>query len=219
MVKEYRQRIFSPPAGSLDLLLVRHGESEAAREGVPFALFDGQGDPALHPNGKQQAEQVANRLESNQFDALYVTSLRRTQQTAAPLARLLDMTPIIEPDLREVFLGDWDAGLYRIKAAKGDPTFRKAFETHEWGEIPGAETTAELHARVAAALERMRTAHAGQRVVAFVHGGVIGAVMSLATGARPFAFNGAANGSISRVVLSERRMIVRGYNDCTHLTD
>ena len=50
-----------------------------------------------------------------------------------------------------------------------------------------------------------------------VHGGVIAAAMSLATGAAPFAFLQAENGSISRLVMDGDKMKVRGYNDVSHL--
>ena len=40
--------------------------------------------------------------------ALFVTPLARTQQTAAPLADELALEPLVEPDLREVYLGDWE---------------------------------------------------------------------------------------------------------------
>jgi probable phosphoglycerate mutase len=214
---EYRQPVYSPPPGAVDLLLIRHGESEPARPGQSFALVDGQGDPALHPQGHAQAARIADRLRGDPIAALYVTSLRRTHQTAAPLAQALGLTPHIEPDLREVSLGDWDGGLYRIKAAQGDPLYRRAQTEQEWGLIPGAETTAALHARVATALARIAAAHPGQRIAAFVHGGVIGAALAIATGARAFAFNGAANGSISRLVLHDGAMILRGFNDTVHL--
>ena len=217
MTKEYRQHVFQVPPRAVDLLLIRHGESAAARPGESFPMVDGHGDPDLHENGRRQAEQVGARLAATPLAALYVTTLRRTHQTAAPLAARLGLTPLVEPDLREICLGEWDGGLYRIKAAEGAPEFQRAVANQEWGEIPGAETTAQLRDRVAAALARIATAHADQRVAAFVHGGVIGAALALASGAQPFAFNGAANGSISRIVLTQDRMIVRGFNDCTHL--
>lgn len=217
MTREYRQAVYRPPAGAMDLLLVRHGESEPARPGQPFPLRDGHGDPSLHPRGHEQARAVAARLRSETLHAIYVTTLRRTHQTAAPLVERLGLTPIVEPDLREVHLGDWDGGEYRIRAANGDPAWQRALARHEWGEIPGAETTAALQARVRAALLRLAAAHADQRIAAFVHGGVIGAALAIATGARPFAFNGAANGSISRLVIHGEEMTLRCYNDCAHL--
>lgn len=215
--REYRQHVYRAPAGAADLLLIRHGESEPAHPDRPFPMKDGHGDPALHPAGEAQAAAVAERLKSLDLAAIYVTILRRTHQTAAPLAAHLGLTPIVEPDLREVHLGDWDRGLYRIRAAERHPALDRARDRQEWGEIPGAETTAALHRRVRRGLLRIAQAHADQTVAVFVHGGVIGAAMAMACGARPFAFNTAANGSISRLVIHGEDMTVCGFNDCAHL--
>jgi probable phosphoglycerate mutase len=217
MSTEYHQTTYTPPAGAADLLLIRHGRTEPARPGVSFAMKGGHGDPALHPEGEAQALAVAERLATEPLSALYVTTLRRTHQTAAPLADRLGLTPLVEADLREVHLGDWDGGLYRIKSAENAPEFQRAKALQEWGEIPGAETTAALHLRVRSGLMRIAAAHPDQRVAVIVHGGVIGAAMALASGSEPFAFLGAANGSISRLVIHGDRMIVRGFNDCAHL--
>ena len=217
MTQEYRQPVYQPPAGAADILLIRHGESEPARPGVNFAMKDGQGDPALHPEGQVQAQAIAARLKAEPIDAIYVTNLRRTHQTAAPLAAHLGLRPVEERDLREVHLGEWDGGLYRIKAAEDDPAFARARDRQDWGEIPGAETTAAVQARVHAALLRIAAAHADQLLAVFVHGGVIGTAMSVATGSQAFAFLGAANGSISRLVVRGDEMTVRGFNDVAHL--
>lgn len=217
MTKEYRQLRFQPPKGAADLLLIRHGETEAARPGVSFAMKDGHGDPALRPEGQAQAQQVAARLAGGAIDAIYVTKLRRTHQTAAPLAAALGLTPVENPDLHEVHLGDWDGGEYRIRAANNDPLFRQARDAGEYGHIPGAETTAALHTRVKRGLFNIAAAHPDQRVAVVVHGGVIGAALSLATDAHVWAFAGAANGSISQLVIHNDRMILRGFNDVSHL--
>lgn len=144
---EYRQHVFTPPPGAADILLIRHGESQAAHPDRPFPLVDGHGDPALHENGRAQAVAIGERLKEESLAAVYVTTLRRTHQTAAPLLAHLRMQHRVEPDLREVFLGDWDGGLYRKKAAENDPAFIRARAEQEWGHIPGAETTAELQTR------------------------------------------------------------------------
>ena len=101
--------------------------------------------------------------------------------------------------------------------AQRDPLFLKSLQNHEWGEIPGAETTSALHARVRASLMRIACAHPEQLVAVFVHGGVIGAALSIATGAKPFAFLGAANGSINRLVINDEQIFVRSFNETGHL--
>ncbi len=217
MSEEYHQTRFSPPPGAADLLLIRHGRTEAARPGMSFPMKDGHGDPALHPEGEEQARALATRLAHEPLAAIYVTNLRRTHQTAAPLAARLGLVPRVEADLREVHLGDWDGGLYRIKAAENAPEFQRAFARQEWGEIPGAETTAALHGRVRAGLLRIAAAHPDERVAVVVHAGVVGAAMAIASGSQPFAFNRVANGSISRIVIRDEQMIVQGFNDVCHL--
>lgn len=217
MSDEARQHRFKPAKGACDILLIRHGETQAAKRGEMFPMLDGQGDPALRPEGEAQARAVAQRLRDVPIDAIYVTTMQRTHQTAAPLAVALGLTPQVEADLREVSLGDWDGGEYRFRAAENDPAFLRAREKECWGELPGAETFAALQARVLRGLRRIAQAHPDQLVAVVVHGGVVGAALAAATGSRNFGFNGADNGSISRVVIHGDQMILRGFNDVTHL--
>ncbi len=213
----YRQAQFRLPPGATELLLIRHGESEAAYLEEPFPLVDGHADPELARNGRAQAELVADRLAKAPIDAIYVTTLRRTAQTAAPLAQRLGLTPQVEKDLREVNLGDWEAGLFRKKVAENHPIAERMWTEERWDVIPGAEPAPAFAARIEGAIKRIAAAHPDQRVAVVVHGGVIGQALALATGSRPFAFLGADNGSISRLVVTPQRWILRGYNDTAHL--
>ena len=217
MSEGFRQHSYQPPEGATEVILVRHGESRAASKENPFPLVDGHGDPELHPNGEQQAIAVGERLKDEKIDAIYVTSLQRTVQTAAPLAAHLGMSMRVEADLREVCLGEWEGGVLRMKAAAGDPIFLKMQAEERWDAIPGAESWETLNARITAALARIHEAHANQKVVAVVHGGVIGHILAHATGASPFAFNGADNGSISRIVLHQDGIKTRSFNDNIHV--
>jgi 2,3-bisphosphoglycerate-dependent phosphoglycerate mutase len=213
----FRQHRFMPPPGATTILLVRHGESAPAVAGQPFPLRDGHGDPPLDPVGERQAELLAERLRLEKIDAIYVTTLRRTHQTAAPLARELGLEPIEEPDLREVFLGDWEGGEFRVRAATGDPVFRQIWEQERWDVIPGGEAMDAFDERVWRGFQRIVAAHADQRVMAIAHGGVIGQLLHRVTGSRRFAFSGSDNASISEVVASPERIILRRYNDVAHL--
>ena len=216
---EYRQTSFTAPPGATEIILVRHGESRAATPAQPFPLVDGHGDPELHENGHRQAEAVGLRLRAEPIDAIYVTSLRRTAETAAPLANHLGLQPIVEPDLREVFLGEWEGGVLRQKAHENDPIYLQMREEQRWDVIPGAESWQQLHERLMRGLGRIHAQHVDQRVVAVVHGGVIAHIVAHASGARPFAFQGADNGSISHIVMLNDTIIVRSFNDSVHVRD
>jgi 2,3-bisphosphoglycerate-dependent phosphoglycerate mutase len=213
----FRQHRFVAPPGATTMLLVRHGESAPSHPDRPFPLRDGHGDPELDPVGQEQAQLLADRLADEKLNAIYVTTLVRTHQTAAPLAARLGLTPVEEPDLREVFLGEWEGGLFRARAVAGDPLFQKIFAEERWDVIPGAEPHDEFDERIWRGFQRIVAAHADQTVMVVSHGGVIGQLLHRVTGSRRFAFAGADNASISEIVASPERIVLRRYNDVAHL--
>jgi probable phosphoglycerate mutase len=213
----YRQSRFRLPPGATDIMVIRHGESEAAYMDKPFPLTDGHADPELSEHGREQAERLAERLAKTPIDAIYVTSLHRTVQTAAPLAERLGLTPQVEPDLREVHLGEWEAGRFRKMVADNHPIARRMWAEERWDVIPGAEPAEAFAGRTGGAIKRIAAAHPDQRVAVVVHGGVIAVLLAMATGSRAFAFLGADNASISRLVITSERWILRLYNDTAHL--
>ena len=213
----YHQTRFAPPPGSSELLLVRHGASAPADPAEPFPDKDGHADPPLAPEGRAQAELLAERLAGQRIDAIYVTSLRRTRETAAPLASRIGLELIEEPDLREVHLGEWEGGLFRQKAAESHPTFVQMVEEERWDVIPDAESLDALSARVVPAVNRIAASHVDERVVVVAHGGVIGTILAHASNSSPFAFVASENTSISHLVVHEERWLVRRFNDTVHL--
>jgi probable phosphoglycerate mutase len=215
--RRFPQARFTAPPGACELLLVRHGQSEDAVEGEPFATLDGHADPPLSELGRHQAQRLAARLAAGHLDALYVTTLRRTVETAAPLAALTGLAPTVEPDLREIFLGDWEGWVFEQKFVDRDPVAREMVRRQRWDLAPGSESVDVFRARVRAGVERIASRHADGRVVVVVHGGVIGEVLAQATGSEPWAFVGADNGSLSQVVVTGGRWVLRRFNDTTHL--
>ncbi|WP_119422829.1 histidine phosphatase family protein [Desertibaculum subflavum] len=74
--------------------LIRHGRAAAG--------FGEAVDPGLDDLGRQQAEAVAARWTGRPAIALAASPLRRTQETAAPLARAWSAVPRIEPRIAEI---------------------------------------------------------------------------------------------------------------------
>jgi probable phosphoglycerate mutase len=219
--ERYPQRAWALPDTATEILLVRHGASEDAVPGEDFELLDGHANPQLSSIGREQARLVCARLARHPPDALFITSLVRTAQTAQPLIDATGLTATTIPELSEVHLGDWEGGALRVKTAQGDPLVTKIFEEQRWDVIPGAEPMDAFADRVRKGIEEVvaRTGP-GRRAAAIVHGGVIGELCRQATAAPPLAFVHAENTSISRlVVFGDGRWLLRSFNDTSHLAD
>ncbi len=185
--------------------------------GERFELVDGHGNPPLSPRGLWQAQQVSARLVNHQIDALYASTLVRTQQTAAPLAAAKEMAVSIEHDLREVFLGIGEGGRFREMVHEEHPAIQQLRANRDWGEIPEAETNLELTERVIPVLETLHQTHLNQTIAIFCHGGVIGAAVAHVLNVNTYRMSGARNGSISEIVRTPNDWILRSFNDASHI--
>jgi probable phosphoglycerate mutase len=219
LAESYPQRGFQLPPDAVDLLLIRHGASAAAVPGERFELLEGQADPALAPEGEEQATKVADWLSDEPISALFVTPLQRTAQTAAPIAERTGLEPQVVPELREIMLGEWEGGEFRIRVANGDPIVAKLFEEERWEVIPGAETMESFGARIGSGLTQVADAIGpGNTGAAILHGGVITEICHQVTQSRPFAFLQVDNTSVTRVVRhADGRWLLRYFNETAHL--
>ena len=75
----------APASSAVTVFLTRH--AERAGGGAM-----GNDDP-LSPAGRERADLLARMLADAPISAIFVTEYRRTQETAAPLARKLGVTP------------------------------------------------------------------------------------------------------------------------------
>ena len=76
----------SPVHAQKAVLIVRHAEK-----------VDESDDPLLSAAGKARARNLARHLQSAGVKAIYVTQYKRTSLTAAPLAALAGVKPIVLP--------------------------------------------------------------------------------------------------------------------------
>lgn len=215
----FEQAPYELPPGATEVIMVRHGASAPPVEGIPNPLIGGHSDPALADAGKAQAELVAEGLRHEPISAIFVSTLRRTGETAAPLAAAVGLEPVALEDLREVFLGDFEGGVYRIKTAEGDPVIKEVFAREAWSAIPNAEAFDDFGPRITRGVEEIvRRVGPDKAAVAVLHGAVIGQLCRQATASRPFAFVHADNGSVSRLVVgADGRWLLRSFNDIAHL--
>lgn len=213
------QRPFSAPDDATEILLVRHGSAGGFASGEPPELVGGHTDPPLSALGHAQARALTARLASTPISGIFVTTLRRTAETAAPLAASTGLEPVVVGDLREVFLGDWEGGEFAVRMKRGDPAMVEVFARQRWDVIPNAEPAERFAARVRGGLDEVASATGpGGVAVAIVHGGVVAEACRQATGSEPFAFINVENASITRLIrLATGRWVLLSFNDTAHL--
>lgn len=187
----------------MELLLIRHALPVRVDEGT----VDGPADPHLAPLGLAQAEALAAWLSAEQIDAIWCSPMRRALETAAPVAERLGRPVTVDDGLAEY---DRDAASYipieELKAAN-DP---------RWSELP--EQPEEFKAVVVAAMERIVTAHPGQRVAVVCHGGVVNAYAGHVLGVDNPLFFLPEYTSITRVLAaSSGERSISTLNESAHL--
>jgi broad specificity phosphatase PhoE len=74
------------------VFLVRHAERADGGAGAPTTSMTMGADPDLSAAGRARAESLAAVLEDAKITAIIATEYKRTQQTAAPLAKTLGVT-------------------------------------------------------------------------------------------------------------------------------
>lgn len=155
------------------LLLVRHGQIQSNVDQVIDSRIPG---PHLTPVGAEQAAALPGLLEGEDVGAIWVSSMVRTHQTAAPLARARGLVPVERSGLHEIEGRNWELS--------GDPGHIAAYYdvVLSWAHgqldrrMPGGENGCEFFARYDAVVdEAVRTARAaGLETVALVsHGTAI----------------------------------------------
>lgn len=198
-----------------ELVLIRHGETDWNRE----LRFQGQVDVPLNATGHEQARRVAERLAGERFDALYVSDLIRTRQTADPTAERLGLAGQYDAALREQNFGRVDGMRTEDIQRQHADAWAQWVQFREDFAFDGAESVRAFHARVLGAVRRLVAAHAGQTLLVVTHGGVLDMVYRSAKG---LSLSGPRqcdipNGGINRVRFRGESIDILQWGEAAHL--
>jgi len=162
----------------MDLILVRHGDVEAAP-----GLCLGQTDAPLSAAGFGAVQQLAATWTQRAPRFLFSSDLKRAQQAASIFAARFAIEPLIDGRLREVHLGDWD-GKRWDEVMKSDAA-RYEHWANNWviQEAPKGESFADVIRRTGAWLSSLLASTQEDDVVlAVAHAGSIRALLCHALG-------------------------------------
>jgi len=152
------------------LVLVRHGQTAWNLEG----RAQGHTDVSLDGTGRAQARAMAPHLAAMRPVVLWSSDLARARQTASYVEAATGVAARADRRLREFDVG-LRAGLTIPEFAERFPAEHAAWASgHVTGGVPGAETTADVTARVVPALREILGSTApGETAVVVGHGAAL----------------------------------------------
>jgi len=202
-----------------EIWFIRHGETVWNVE----RRLQGWQDTALNDTGRAQAAQLAARLREQAggqpFAALYSSDLQRAHHTADPVAEQLGLRVRVEPGIRERGFGVLE-GLAIDRVDQLAPEAAAAWKSRDpLRALEGGESLGQFHARVVATIEDLAQRHAGERILAVTHGGVLDIIWRHASGVPLQQPRQAAllNASINRVGVQARQWQVLDWGDVAHI--
>lgn len=199
----------------MNLYLVRHGETQANRDGV----YCGGSDLVLTQNGRRQAQQVAWQLAEVPFARIVTSQLRRTRETAAIVR------PGSQPESlaawNEMHFGEWELRHHR-DLRQDDPQRYRAWVA-DWQHTPppGGESFTDFSRRVIEATQALVGDERPGNTLLVAHQGVLSVMLATLLGLPAsamwhFAFR---QDAYAQLTLTEGFCVVNRLNDSGRKTD
>jgi broad specificity phosphatase PhoE len=160
----------APPAPpSITLTFVRHAQSEGNASGL---IDSSVPSPNITAEGEQQAQKVANELRGNDYDGIFASTMVRTQETAAPLAKDLGEQVDVLPGLREISAGRFEGQPEAAAAATYFVAPMAWLQGNRNAAIPDSVNGNEFNDEFTAAVQKIYDS-GDKKPVAFSHSAAI----------------------------------------------
>lgn len=193
----------------MQILLIRHGESEADILNV----HEGRADFELTERGRSQVGSLAQKVK-NDFppDFIWASTLKRARETAETLGETIGCPVQLEEELME-FNNGVQAGL-SFEEAKKYPEPKFFHESFENGE-----TFIEFRMRIETIFSKIVTGNTYERIAIVAHGGVINNILR-AFYQMPINMDyyfKIGDTGISLIELTDKEKVIHFINDTNHL--
>jgi broad specificity phosphatase PhoE len=198
------------------VFLIRHGATPLSAED----RFAGATDVPLSPEGRGQAQHLADRLSNDRLRAVYCSPMRRTMETAEIVGGPHRLKPITHEGLREIDHGHWE-GLRR-----SDVEAQFAAEYAAWEQDPfifapeGGESGLSVMARALPVIREIVLQHEGENVAVVSHKATIRLIISSLLGFDARGYRDRLDQSPACLNILDFRDAVRArlmlFNDISH---
>jgi len=163
----------------MNIILVRHGLTDWNVKD----LLQGRTDIQLNETGKKQAIETANKLVNIHIDAIYVSPLKRTIDTAQQINKTRNMDIVIDNRLIERGFGDYEG--------KSKVEFKKYWDFEANISDCNVESIRDLFSRAYFLLKEIQESYkdTDKTILLVTHNGVNLAITSILNGFIPNIFD------------------------------
>ncbi len=145
---------------------MRHGETAWNQE---RRIQGGGSDICLSEVGIKQAESLGLALNGTKITAIYSSPLRRALDTAQAIARYHQLMVHVEPDLREMEVGELEGVSIAELGVNFSQFLLQWRQAGGMEKLPGGESVVDLAERVWSTLQRIIEKHRSEAVVVVGH--------------------------------------------------
>lgn len=200
------------------VILVRHGETdwnEVRR------IQGGSSNTPLNARGRKQAEGLALRLRREKLQAIYASTLQRSQDTAKAIAYYHQLEVGIEPSLREIEAGQLEGVFTNELGNRLSGFLTTSIKGKALPRAPGGESLPEVKERAWDTIQRLIERHPDSVLVVVSHYFTILAIICSVLGL-PLSQMGRldlSTGSISVISLDGKSARLELFNDSCYPTE
>ena len=149
-----------------EVYVIRHAEAE----GNYYLRAMGSFDSDLTRLGRQQLKYLAKRFEGVRLNAIYASTLYRSQETARAVAAVSGLPVRIEPEIREIHVGVWEDRPWGNLTREYPEMMRRYNSDPMRWHVEGCESSRHVQERMLRAIKDLARRHDGGAVAAVSHG-------------------------------------------------
>jgi broad specificity phosphatase PhoE len=197
------------------IYLVRHGQTEWNRE----LRFRGRADIPLDENGRKQAGVLADALTDNGISAIYTSPLKRSIETARPVAAVFDLKIITMQGFIDINYGEWEGLAYDEVRQRYADLYREWEERPDSVRFPHGESLEEVKRRSFSAFMEVVEKNSGGSILIIPHRVINKVLLCGILGLSNDHFWNIRQdtGCINEIEYSDSRFVLVSMNDTCHL--
>ena len=201
---------------SLNLYLLRHGQTAASRSNV----FCGSIDPEITEDGMAMAKGFAAAYKSLPWQAIYASPMKRTIATATPLSEAVKLEIQRRDGLKEINYGKWEGKTVEEVSRDFHDDYLRWTADPAWNAPTGGEPAITIASRAMQVIEEIRQKHPSGNVLIVSHKATIRIILCHLLGIDVGRFRyriGCPVGSVSVVEFGSHGPLVKAMAERGHL--